>query len=47
MPREADSVSCVSDDNGTNNWQEVLKFMFDLANSGDPGLMESALHIFA
>ncbi|XP_076436016.1 importin-5-like isoform X1 [Babylonia areolata] len=34
------------DDDGTNKWQDVLKFMFELASSGDPGLMESALHIF-
>ena len=27
-------------------WPEVLKFMFECANSPDSGLRESALHIF-
>ncbi|KAK7090444.1 importin-5-like [Littorina saxatilis] len=34
------------DDNGTNNWQDVLKLMFELASTGNPGLVEGALHIF-
>lgn len=35
-----------ADDDGNMTWQDVLKFMFELANSQSPDLMESALHIF-
>ncbi|KAK7467770.1 hypothetical protein BaRGS_00037007 [Batillaria attramentaria] len=34
------------DDDGNMGWQEVLKFMFELANSQNAELMEGALHIF-
>ncbi|XP_037552498.1 importin-5 isoform X2 [Nematolebias whitei] len=34
------------DDDGNNQWPEVLKFLFDSVNSDNVGLRESALHIF-
>uniref|UniRef100_A0A3B5MRZ7 Uncharacterized protein n=1 Tax=Xiphophorus couchianus TaxID=32473 RepID=A0A3B5MRZ7_9TELE len=34
------------DDDGNNQWPEVLKFLFDSVNSDDIGLREAALHIF-
>ncbi|XP_036401280.1 importin-5 [Megalops cyprinoides] len=34
------------DDDGNNQWPEVLKFLFDSVNSQSVGLRESALHIF-
>uniref|UniRef100_W5M780 Karyopherin (importin) beta 3 n=1 Tax=Lepisosteus oculatus TaxID=7918 RepID=W5M780_LEPOC len=34
------------DDDGNNQWPEVLKFLFDSVNSQNVGLRESALHIF-
>ncbi|KAG7504065.1 importin-5 [Solea senegalensis] len=34
------------DDDGTNQWPEVLKFLFDSVNSDNVGLREAALHIF-
>ncbi|MGH0142054.1 UNVERIFIED_CONTAM: hypothetical protein FKN15_075219 [Acipenser sinensis] len=34
------------DDDGNNQWPEVLKFLFDSVSSQDVGLRESALHIF-
>ncbi|KAG5852294.1 hypothetical protein ANANG_G00060860 [Anguilla anguilla] len=34
------------DDDGNNQWPEVLKFLFDSVNSQDVGLRESALHMF-
>ncbi|CAH1781938.1 unnamed protein product [Owenia fusiformis] len=35
------------DDDGNNSWPEVLKFMFDCAQSEDSALKESALRIFS
>ena len=40
-----DSGLCVSDENGTNTWPDVLKFLFDCANSPTADLRESALLI--
>uniref|UniRef100_A0A7N8XCL0 Importin-5 n=1 Tax=Mastacembelus armatus TaxID=205130 RepID=A0A7N8XCL0_9TELE len=34
------------DDDGNNQWPEVLKFLFDSVNSDSVGLREAALHIF-
>uniref|UniRef100_A0A3Q3K9F1 Importin-5 n=1 Tax=Monopterus albus TaxID=43700 RepID=A0A3Q3K9F1_MONAL len=34
------------DDEGNNQWPEVLKFLFDSVNSDSVGLREAALHIF-
>ncbi|KAJ8393859.1 hypothetical protein AAFF_G00055880 [Aldrovandia affinis] len=34
------------DDDGNNQWPEILKFLFDSVNSQNVGLRESALHIF-
>ncbi|KAK5847578.1 hypothetical protein PBY51_016695 [Eleginops maclovinus] len=34
------------DDDGNNQWPEVLKFLFDSVNSDSVSLRESALHIF-
>ncbi|KAG9329037.1 hypothetical protein JZ751_008339 [Albula glossodonta] len=34
------------DDEGNNQWPEVLKFLFDSVNSQNVGLREAALHIF-
>ncbi|KAK1876487.1 Importin-5 [Dissostichus eleginoides] len=34
------------DDDGNNQWPEVLKFLFDSVNSDSVNLRESALHIF-
>ncbi|KAK2856910.1 hypothetical protein Q5P01_005645 [Channa striata] len=34
------------DDDGNNQWPEVLKFLFDSVNSDNVGLREAALHIF-
>uniref|UniRef100_A0A3B3DDR7 Karyopherin (importin) beta 3 n=1 Tax=Oryzias melastigma TaxID=30732 RepID=A0A3B3DDR7_ORYME len=34
------------DDDGNNQWPEVLKFLFDSVNAEDVGLREAALHIF-
>ncbi|KAG8452040.1 hypothetical protein GDO86_004004 [Hymenochirus boettgeri] len=34
------------DDDGNNQWPEVLKFLFDSVSSQDDGLREAALHIF-
>jgi hypothetical protein len=34
-----------SDDDGNNTWQEMLKFIYEMASSGDPSNMEAALHI--
>uniref|UniRef100_A0AAY4B7J7 TOG domain-containing protein n=1 Tax=Denticeps clupeoides TaxID=299321 RepID=A0AAY4B7J7_9TELE len=34
------------DDDGNNQWPEVLKFLFDSVNSQDVALREAALHIF-
>uniref|UniRef100_A0A3Q0RWT9 Importin-5 n=1 Tax=Amphilophus citrinellus TaxID=61819 RepID=A0A3Q0RWT9_AMPCI len=34
------------DDDGSNQWPEVLKFLFDSVNSDNVGLREAALHIF-
>lgn len=34
------------DDDGTNRWPEVLQFLFELSNSQDINLKESALNIF-
>ncbi|KAG7467002.1 hypothetical protein MATL_G00148650 [Megalops atlanticus] len=34
------------DDDGNNQWPEVLKFLFESVNSQNLGLRESALHIF-
>ncbi|KAK7893324.1 hypothetical protein WMY93_022476 [Mugilogobius chulae] len=34
------------DDDGNNQWPEVLKFLFDSVNSDNVGLKEAALHIF-
>ncbi|KAK6485727.1 importin-5 [Huso huso] len=34
------------DDDGNNQWPEVLKFLFDSVSSQNVGLRESALHIF-
>ncbi|RXN38823.1 importin-5 [Labeo rohita] len=34
------------DDDGNNQWPEILKFLFDSVNSQDVGLREAALHIF-
>ncbi|XP_023822132.1 importin-5 [Oryzias latipes] len=34
------------DDDGNNQWPEVLKFLFDSVNSEDVGLREAALHVF-
>lgn len=36
-----------ADENGNMTWQEVLKFMFDLASSQNPALIECALHMFS
>lgn len=38
-------LSC-ADDDGNNQWPEVLKFLFDSVNSDSVTLRESALHIF-
>lgn len=35
-----------TDDDGNMTWPEALKLMFEWASSDDPGLKESALHIF-
>lgn len=35
-----------SDDDGNNQWQELLKFLFDSVSSDNVGLREAALHIF-
>lgn len=40
-----DGLSCLDDD-GNNQWQELLKFLFDSVNSDNVGLREAALHIF-
>ncbi|XP_013418000.1 importin-5-like isoform X1 [Lingula anatina] len=42
----AEFSRCLIDEEGNNQWPEVLKFMFDCASSPDPGLKEGALHIF-
>ncbi|XP_023803510.1 importin-5 [Cyanistes caeruleus] len=34
------------DEDGNNQWPEVLKFLFDSVNSQNVGLREAALHIF-
>lgn len=34
------------DDDGNNQWPELLKFLFDSVNSQNVGLREAALHIF-
>lgn len=34
------------DDDGNNQWPELLKFLFDSVNSPNVGLREAALHIF-
>ncbi|XP_034029930.1 importin-5 [Thalassophryne amazonica] len=34
------------DDDGNNQWPEVLKFLFESVNSDNVGLQEAALHIF-
>uniref|UniRef100_A0AAX7VLW5 Importin-5 n=1 Tax=Astatotilapia calliptera TaxID=8154 RepID=A0AAX7VLW5_ASTCA len=34
------------DDDGNNQWPEVLKFLFDSVNAENVGLREAALHIF-
>ncbi|XP_077987293.1 importin-5-like [Glandiceps talaboti] len=34
------------DDDGNNQWPEVLKFLFDCATSTECGMKEAALHIF-
>uniref|UniRef100_A0A8K9XTP2 TOG domain-containing protein n=1 Tax=Oncorhynchus mykiss TaxID=8022 RepID=A0A8K9XTP2_ONCMY len=34
------------DDDGNNQWPELLKFLFDSVNSDNVGLREAALHIF-
>lgn len=34
------------DDDGNNQWPELLKFLFDAVNSSNVGLREAALHIF-
>lgn len=34
------------DDDGNNQWQELLKFLFDSVSSDNVGLREAALHIF-
>jgi len=34
------------DENGNNLWPEVLKFLFELANSENPALRQSAFHVF-
>ncbi|XP_046887007.1 importin-5 [Hypomesus transpacificus] len=34
------------DDDGNNQWPELLKFLFDSVNSTNVGLREAALHIF-
>ncbi|XP_052402072.1 importin-5 [Carassius gibelio] len=34
------------DDDGNNQWPEILKFLFDSVNSQDVSLREAALHIF-
>ncbi|CAL9698325.1 unnamed protein product [Knipowitschia caucasica] len=34
------------DDDGNNQWPEVLKFLFDSVNSDNASLKEAALHIF-
>uniref|UniRef100_A0A672LJM1 IPO4/5-like TPR repeats domain-containing protein n=1 Tax=Sinocyclocheilus grahami TaxID=75366 RepID=A0A672LJM1_SINGR len=34
------------DDDGNNQWPEILKFLFDSVNSQDVNLREAALHIF-
>lgn len=39
-------VSSNPDDDGNNQWPEVLKFLFDSVNSDNVGLREAALHIF-
>ena len=36
---------CVTDESGTNTWPDVLKFLFDCANSPNANLRESALLI--
>lgn len=36
---------CIDDD-GNNQWPELLKFLFDSVNSPNVGLREAALHIF-
>ncbi len=36
-----------TDDDNNMTWPEVLKFLFDCANSPDAGLRESALNILA
>lgn len=38
--------SCDLDDDGNNQWPELLKFLFDSVNSDNVGLREAALHIF-
>ncbi|XP_054167473.1 importin-5-like [Oppia nitens] len=40
------SKNCI-DDNGNNNWPEILQFMFESANSPDISIRHSALLIFA
>lgn len=39
-------LSLISDDDGNNQWPELLKFLFDSVNSDNVGLREAALHIF-
>ena len=39
-------VFFLADDDGNNQWPEVLKFLFDSVNSDSVNLRESALHIF-
>lgn len=34
------------DDDGNNQWPELLKFLFDSVNSDSVSLREAALHIF-
>ncbi|XP_051983041.1 importin-5 [Xyrauchen texanus] len=34
------------DDDGKNQWPEILKFLFDSVNSQDVALREAALHVF-
>lgn len=39
-------VMSLLDDDGNNQWPELLKFLFDSVNSDSVNLREAALHIF-
>lgn len=35
----------ISDDDGNNQWPDILKFLYECCNSSENGMKEVALHI--